>query len=234
MRVLCLHGYTQNAERFRARTGPFRRGLKRSLELVYMTAPHAATDFQPQSTEAEPDGPSAAWWNRSGDVWAEIRLSIQSIGKVIREQGPFDGILGFSQGSGMAAVLLALLQAARKPEVLRADAEVAAAVQDLSGCPELRFAFLFAGFYPDLPQFDRLTRGHKIQIPSLHMVGMTDAIVPRERGEQLAQQAFADALLLTHEGGHFVPCNAAWRKQYQAFIDKLPQETDEASIDKLP
>ncbi|KAJ2830183.1 Ovarian cancer-associated protein 2, partial [Coemansia erecta] len=88
LRVLCLHGYTQNAQKFRDRTGPFRRSLKRALDLVYVTAPHAATEFQPSEpangttndgvddNDSNTDGPSAAWWNRNGHEWDEIKRSV--------------------------------------------------------------------------------------------------------------------------------------------------------------
>ncbi|KAJ2301054.1 Ovarian cancer-associated protein 2 [Coemansia sp. RSA 2706] len=227
LRVLCLHGYTQNAQKFRDRTGPFRRSLKRALELVYVTAPHQATDFQPLEPAAD-DGPSAAWWNRSGRPWAEIKQSVRFLRQTMHEQGPFDGILGFSQGSGMAAILMALIQAAHTQSTafFGNDAELAALVDELAACPPPKFAMLFAGFYPDLPQFDALIKGPAgpIAVPSLHMVGEKDAIVPMERGKLLASQAFVDATLLTHEGGHFVPCNATWRKRYQEFISALPAQ----------
>ncbi|KAJ1854211.1 Family of serine hydrolases 3 [Coemansia sp. RSA 1822] len=228
LRVLCLHGYTQNGQTFRDRMGPFRRSLKRTLDPVFITAPHEATEFQPESKEASE---SRAWWNRSGDVWAETAQSVRFIHRVMRDAGPFDGIVGFSQGSGMAAILMALMQAAHTQKLQNThwdadhwDADLRELIQELADCPLPKFAMLFAGFYPELPQFDVLVRepkGCKINVPTLHMVGQTDAIVPMERGQLLATQAFVDAQLRTHEGGHFVPGNAAWRKQYQEFIDGL-------------
>ncbi|KAJ2111262.1 Ovarian cancer-associated protein 2, partial [Coemansia sp. RSA 921] len=127
-------------------------------------------------------------------------------------------------GSGMAAILMALMQAAHTQNSDHSDADLQALIKELADCPLPKFAMLFAGFYPELPQFDALVSGSKeckINVPTLHIVGKTDAIVPMERGQQLATQAFVDARLLVHEGGHFVPGNAAWRKQYQEFIDGL-------------
>ncbi|KAJ1781193.1 Family of serine hydrolases 3 [Coemansia sp. RSA 454] len=222
LRVLCLHGYTQNGQTFRDRMGPFRRSLKRTLDPVFITAPHIATEFQPDSKEEASE--SRAWWNRSGNVWSETVQSVRFIHKVMRDAGPFDGIVGFSQGSGMAAILMALMQAAHTQNSDHSDADLQALIKELADCPLPKFAMLFAGVYPELPQFDALVSGPKeckINVPTLHMVGKTDAIVPMERGQQLATQAFVDARLLVHEGGHFVPGNAAWRKQYQEFIDGL-------------
>ena len=42
VRVLCLHGFTQNAEAFRAKTGSLRKKLKSIVDFVFVDAPHAA------------------------------------------------------------------------------------------------------------------------------------------------------------------------------------------------
>ncbi|KAJ2847319.1 Ovarian cancer-associated protein 2 [Coemansia brasiliensis] len=224
LRVLCLHGYTQNAQKFRDRTGPFRRSLKRVLDLTYVTAPHTATDFDlPENTKEESNGPAAAWWNRSSNnPWHDVEVSVRFLNRTIQEQGPFDAVVGFSQGAGMAAILLALVQAAHCRQSIN-DPELQTLVGELSGCPPPRFALLFAGFYPDFKQFDSLVCGDQgpIQVPSLHVVGRQDAIVPMDRGLQLAAQGFVSAQIEEHEGGHFMPSNAAWRKRYQQFIEQV-------------
>ncbi|KAJ1956077.1 Ovarian cancer-associated protein 2 [Linderina pennispora] len=221
-KVLCLHGYTQNAKKFHDRTGPFRRALKNQLDFTYMTAPIQATEFQ--SDEPTDDGPSAAWWNRKdGKVWQEMQQSMRAIHQTMKEEGPFDAIVGFSQGSGMAAVLLALMQIAKSPRLADMDADVQALAGELGDQPVPKFVMLFAGFYPDLPQFRQIIAVEKLTTPSIHVVGENDHIVPMDRGKQLAEEAFADAVVKTHEGGHFMPSNAAWRKQYQAFLEVLGQ-----------
>ncbi|KAJ2547442.1 Ovarian cancer-associated protein 2, partial [Coemansia sp. RSA 1933] len=114
-RVLCLHGYTQNAKKFRDRTGPFRRNMKRRMEMVYITGPIEATGFQKtEGEETMDEGPSAAWWNRGDDakMWEEVKKSTQMVVQVMRDQGPFDGIVGFSQGAGMAAIVAGLMHSA--------------------------------------------------------------------------------------------------------------------------
>jgi len=41
-----------------------------------------------------------AWWNFSDDdkVYYGLEDSLEMLLKIMREEGPFDGILGFSQG----------------------------------------------------------------------------------------------------------------------------------------
>ncbi|KAJ2059859.1 hypothetical protein GGI17_004132 [Coemansia sp. S146] len=153
LRVLCLHGYTQTAQKFRDRTGPFRRSLKNELDLYYITAPHLATEFNE----------GHAWWNHvphdKDRIWTEVKVSLDLISRVVAEEGPFDGILGFSQGAGMAAIAMAML-----PEI------------------KLKFAILVAGFMPDMRQFVESLANGRISVPTLVVVGEKDEIVPADRG----------------------------------------------------
>ncbi|KAJ2065929.1 Family of serine hydrolases 3 [Coemansia sp. RSA 922] len=190
LRVLCLHGYTQTAQKFRDRTGPFRRSLKNDLELYYITAPHLATEFNEGN----------AWWNHKPHdkdrIWTEVQTSLDLISKVVTEEGPFDGILGFSQGAGMAAIAMAMLGV------------------------DFKFSILVAGFVPDMRQFADTVDKCRMSVPTLVVVGEKDEIVPAERGKLLALTVFApeSVTVLTHEGGHFLPCNAEWRGKYRDFL----------------
>lgn len=44
-RILALHGYRQNAEVFRQKTGSFRKILQKYATFTYITAPHKVTVF---------------------------------------------------------------------------------------------------------------------------------------------------------------------------------------------
>ncbi|KAJ2810584.1 hypothetical protein H4S07_002585 [Coemansia furcata] len=191
LRVLCLHGYAQSAQKFRERTGPFRRSLKNELDLHFITAPHMATEYE-----------GSAWWNRRQEpehIWTEVQASLELIARTVEEEGPFDGVLGFSQGAGMAVIALA------------------------KGIKMGGFAILVAGFLPDMREFAEALKEGPISIPALVVIGETDEIVPAERGRLLAEKAFAQGLaqVLSHEGGHFLPCNAAWRAKYREFLTSV-------------
>ncbi|KAJ2557644.1 hypothetical protein GGH95_005127, partial [Coemansia sp. RSA 1836] len=100
LRVLCLHGYTQSAQKFRDRTGPLRRLLRADLELIYIDAPQPSTD----------GSGGLAWWNNNNHEEKQIQESIDCVRRVLNDQGPFEGILGFSQGAGMASIVMAVLR----------------------------------------------------------------------------------------------------------------------------
>ncbi|KAJ1892387.1 Ovarian cancer-associated protein 2 [Kickxella alabastrina] len=252
-KVLCLHGYTQSAQKFRDRTGPFRRALKATITTTFLDAPHQATHiFTPTNETVNPtnnasnDGAknneeesSLAWWNQSEDsdrVWQEIRASIRAVAQVIRDEGPFDGIVGFSQGAGMAAILCALAQLASVAKnssnpglaLEKMSEDVRAAVADLGLSQGFGFGLFFAGFYPGMPQFaEIMQRAGKLELRSMHVMGEADAIVSPERGAELAHKAFCRAVTAYHPGGHFMPSNAEWRKQYQEFFLTLTQKQQE-------
>ena len=66
LRLLCLHGYLQNADVLRSRIGSLRKGLKSRAEFFFVDAPYlveAADDAE----AAESDGGGSAgtgrsWW----------------------------------------------------------------------------------------------------------------------------------------------------------------------------
>lgn len=71
IKVLCLHGFTQNAEVFRRRTGSIRKPLKSKVDFVFVDGPHSAAGAFPDAERralgtddddgADGVGPRA-WW----------------------------------------------------------------------------------------------------------------------------------------------------------------------------
>ena len=68
---------------------------------------------------------------------------------------------------------------------------------------EFGFAIMVGGFTSTMPQHAELF-WHKLAIPSVHVTGRADAIVPR-RDSLLLADRFADPLILEHPGGHVIP-----------------------------
>lgn len=54
LKILCLHGYAQNAEVFRAKTGSFRKLVHKWAQFNYVNAPHKLTPEDISALE-EPD-----------------------------------------------------------------------------------------------------------------------------------------------------------------------------------
>lgn len=211
LRVLCLHGYVQSGAIFRERTGSLRKALK-GLDFFFVDAPHSAAGAFQDPAHPPTDPPvvdARGWWhageNATQSGWTRPSVSLCATGadhslaflrETLAREGPFDGLLGFSQGAAMAAQLLA--------------AEPSCA----------RFAILVAGFVPYDPLMaSRVLDAAPLPHAVLSVCGETDALVPQERVRQLAAcfEGKGSAIYV-HPGGHGVPSNAAFRTAVKAFL----------------
>ncbi len=108
-RILCLHGYCQNAAVLRAKTHALRKSLRNEAELVYIDAPHivpTTTKFMSDSTDTLDDEDRGIrdikrrWWERrEGDntmIYDGFDESIQYLNGVWAEQVcvPFSMVFG--------------------------------------------------------------------------------------------------------------------------------------------
>jgi dienelactone hydrolase len=147
-------------------------------------APLAGT--LPSNIELEyVDAPSLAsgdfgWWHEGFSGWERTR---EWVADLLRTEPRFDGIFGFSQGAALTGLL--------------------AAIPD----PRFDFAIMVGGFTSNLPQHAELFR-QKIVMPSVHVMGRSDGIVPVRESLLLADR-FADPLVIQHPGGHIIPAEAA-------------------------
>ncbi|KAI9203871.1 alpha/beta hydrolase family protein [Polychytrium aggregatum] len=206
LRILCLHGYTQNASVLRKRTGVLRKDLKSLAELVYVSAPFEvaqAPSFNPQVFRPPPteDEKQCTWWraNSEGTFYEGYEETIEYLKSFWQEHGPFDGILGFSQGAALVPLIsYELLQAGLAP----------------------RFVVIFSGFRSRSTQHQQMLVEHSISIPSLHVIGKSDALIVPSRSEELSR-VFHDPKVVFHEGGHFIPTDADQRAIYKEFIGQF-------------
>lgn len=130
LRVLCLHGYLQNGDVFKQKTGSLRRVLK-GCEFTFLDAPHIAEPF-PDSNPDMDDASSAGgvggrgWWTsgenqqrKEGEAWVRPAQSFACAGfdegvaharsscaDIAQDGHGFDGVLAFSQGCAVASMLL--------------------------------------------------------------------------------------------------------------------------------
>lgn len=209
LRILALHGFRQNGEVFRARIRKLRQALDDVAELVFVTSP---TVYSPEREIRDatiaafgeiPDYPmQRVWWMASEDnsVYRGSDDSIAFLEKVFREQGPFDGVLGFAQGGTLAALL-----AARLPH------------------PAIKFAFAVCiSAYASRARADAAyVEPGRIRVPALHVCGLADLLVTPDRSLKLYETFDpAVATLVKHPGGHFVP-NAWPYPAIHAFVERF-------------
>lgn len=117
--LLALHGYSQTATRFRRDLDPLLTRLP-TLEPLLPSGPHECSlasverlySYQPRAQRPPP--PYHCWWDASDDGrsyrgWeASVDSLRSSVGAALGARAPRFGVLGFSQGAMMAALLAAL------------------------------------------------------------------------------------------------------------------------------
>uniref|UniRef100_H3GMP9 Serine hydrolase domain-containing protein n=2 Tax=Phytophthora ramorum TaxID=164328 RepID=H3GMP9_PHYRM len=214
-RVLCLHGYRQDALKLRGRIAALRRAFKSSVEFVCLDAPFDVP-YEPTSEEHANSGETGEevkqlkWCDFIRDeetgryLLERVDESIEYVANFVKTEGPFDGIFGFSQGGTMASLIL-------QRQVSTSDSPFA-----------FRFAFFVSAGACDDPKY---TSDVKVDMSSLHIIGETDAVVDNERSLAL-KDTFVDPKLLMHPGGHYIPTNKEPKDAFRAFFKEL-READE-------
>ncbi|KAG8450785.1 hypothetical protein GDO86_003159 [Hymenochirus boettgeri] len=177
---------------------------------VFKSLVQSSEKADPVTSCGDPDLQDSprGWWFSNPDKSFEaieetnycsgLEESLGTIAKAFSELGPFDGVLGFSQGAALVAILCSLKQ--------QGDTRF-----------QFDFALLFAGFKSrsnDHNQYyDQL-----ISVPSLHVYGETDRVIPGNMSQELASH-FENPITLTHSGGHYIPACAPQKRMYWNFLE---------------
>lgn len=218
IKILCLHGKTQNREVMRSRMGRIPSKSKHIAEYTYIDAPHFL-----ELKEGD-DIPMRTWVNRDNDgivnlvsletsliylenVWkgAIIPESLKKSDDNNKNENfqSYDGILGFSQGGTMAGVMSSL--PLRFPGIKFVIC---------IGAPDL------SNGMPNLPKISS-------SIHSLHLAGITDAVVPLKLSKKLYERFGGNDTLSTisrfieHPMGHCIPMKAPFIGEIVNFIDEV-------------
>jgi predicted esterase len=196
-RVLCLHGWRTSGDILAMQMAAMQGNT--SLDCTFVTAPHAATGPPDPGIEMfYPDYAYFEWFLREECVEAEggsgkrverikgMEESMEMLIKMLHEASPrFDGILGFSQGAGMATRLAHWQQ------------------QQPPGTPALFDFVILVGGVPPLEREADIGVGG-LSLPSLHIQGKTDSLLPM--AERLAAlYSHTSKTVLQHAEGHNIP-----------------------------
>jgi predicted esterase len=151
------------------------------------------------------------WWFSSADQTYDplastscdrgFNESLDFVTNYIQSQStPFDGLLAFSQGAAFGALLLARLATTAYP---------------------FRFVILIAGFQSGQEQHQAIYENLQIDLPSLHVIGTGDRVIPCGLSEKLATEYFQHAEIFRHDGGHFIPTTPEAKTCYTQFLDRF-------------
>ncbi len=162
-----------------------------NAEIVFVDAPNVASGPIPNDVVAAfPNEKYYEWWNatqREDGEWEYVNAdrSLEYIERVWNEHHGFDGIVGFSQGAAMAALLAGLQRSG----------------QALTGFSKLKFIICIAGIRVRDPKFST-HYDNLAHMPSVHIIGQND---PIKRLTNQLIRSFQAPVVLTHDRGHVVP-----------------------------
>lgn len=193
--ILCLHGFAQNGVVFSVKASGIRKALKKAgYHTVFVDAPIQLTPadlpFAASSLGADDKAEETNFrgWVYTTPEKFDIQPAFDVVKKAYEEHGPFVGIMGFSQGSGITGVLLSSYN-----EIIGDD----------KALDSLKFAIIYSGFKFEHPSVQHYYE-KKINIPTLHVMGELDTLVSNERSQELAD-IFEGSVVLKHPGGHYCP-----------------------------
>jgi dienelactone hydrolase len=133
------------------------------------------------------------WWHDGFRGWERTRdWAVELFGAQ-----RFDGVFGFSQGAALTGLLAALRETETTPMAFD-------------------MAIMVGGFTSTAPQHANLFT-HQLHVPSLHVMGRNDGIVPM-RDSQLLAERFAEPMIIEHAGGHVIPDHLAITTRIAAFV----------------
>eukprot|EP00754_Rhynchopus_humris_P034594 Rhum_TRINITY_DN15928_c0_g1::Rhum_TRINITY_DN15928_c0_g1_i1::g.162490::m.162490 len=199
LRILCFPGFRTNAEILRRQLRGFLPDIE-GVVLAFEPIPHTHPASGPPDVmirEFFPDEEYGEWWARDeNEQYIGIDETVERVTAMLADAPQkYDGVLGFSQGAVLAALLARL---ATLPEGHpRYDARLVGA---------FRFAVLFAGFVPRDDVAGKLFREElpPVALPSLHVWGSADPLSAASSGlsTKFCQK---QVLLHLHTAGHVVP-----------------------------
>uniref|UniRef100_A0AC35U023 FSH1 domain-containing protein n=1 Tax=Rhabditophanes sp. KR3021 TaxID=114890 RepID=A0AC35U023_9BILA len=223
LKILCLHGYRQNGTMFREKTGGLRKGLKGLCEFDFVSGPLVPTipneegDVGKEVVKSIPpaDTPRGWWFSKEEKTFSSKDICInasgfdegvQTVVNHIKENGPYDGLLGFSQGGAMVHLLSVM---ASRKEIEK----------------NFRFIIMMSSFKSLAESHKELVEHVVEQLPSMHIYGIGDQVVNHQRSIEVTLKfANPSPSILIHEGGHCVPPMSLAKKPLQDFLNQFIDE----------
>ncbi|KAJ7336349.1 serine hydrolase FSH [Mycena albidolilacea] len=198
LNILVLHGYCRSAATTAQKTRKLRDALDGVAVLHYVDGPPM------------PPYPSRPWWimdqafefdSFGSSRWDDV---VKWWSKELSERH-YDGIIGLSQGSAMAALLLSMIN---HPE--RVPAFSPTKKQDF------KFGIFCSGFISHISPHTEI---YGIpDIPILHTIDDGDTFLPAARNHELHGKCGSNSVLYRHNEGHEIPVGGNFPKLFRDFI----------------
>ena len=158
---------------------------------------------------------------------------------ILDREGPFDGVIAFSQGTILAAILASLLECQTRRDAFQRTLQISPNIMPYPEAfinlkhPPLKFGILYAGRVGTTRYSDWLYEDPPIDTPFCHFVGKWDPMVDHEeRDAVLAKLSGSkESRTIVHAGGHFVPVSDEMIRHVVDFIAKCSSCKDSDATD---
>uniref|UniRef100_A0A0D3GV66 EF-hand domain-containing protein n=1 Tax=Oryza barthii TaxID=65489 RepID=A0A0D3GV66_9ORYZ len=185
-KVLCLHGFRTSGSFLKKQISKWNPSIFQQFDMVFPDG------IFPAGGKSEIEGifppPYFEWFqfNKDFTEYTNLDECISYLCAYMVKNGPFDGLLGFSQGATLSALLIGY----------QAQGKV------LNDHPPIKFMVSIAGSKFRDPSICNVAYKDPIKVKSVHFIGEKDWLkVP---SEELAA-AFEDPVIIRHPQGHTVP-----------------------------
>lgn len=138
------------------------------------------------------------------------------LGNFLDFHGPFDGVVGFSQGACLAAMLSSALEKDHSKQVRELM---------VTDHPPMKFCVALSGFRPKASMYDEFYYP-MIETPVLSVIGKEDNVVPEERSMALAGRCEAGKVVY-HGRHHVVPRDEETVEEIVRFVAQFMQDRGE-------
>ncbi|KAF3762038.1 hypothetical protein M406DRAFT_342688 [Cryphonectria parasitica EP155] len=235
LKILMLHGYAQSGPLFRAKTGALSKLIAKGLPginatRVYPTGPHRLQPsdipgFQPHADAGEhlaEQLDAYGWFLHDEELGAYrgFEEGMLSIADAIEEAGGVDGVIGFSQGAAVGALVASALERSRDVREGEGHKMWVERLRKANSEQPLRFCVLYSGFVARPgAQLEWLYEGG-IMTRTCHFFGSMDMVVAESRCKDLVEKC-VEPEVIVHPGGHHVPVRKEWVAPLLDFLKRV-------------
>ena len=252
VKILALHGYTQSGPGFQRKIHKLQSHLGSIFPGLQICFPTGVVRLRPSEIalggssrlseppvsdgnrcpdhEPDPDEIDAYAWHTLHDT-RDLPIgfvdSLDALADILRNEGPFDGILGFSQGAVLAVMVASLLEGEpRKKAFKRALEEFPESFPyplsfEMLEHPPLKFGITYGAMMGRGKIFTAFYNHPIIQTPFIHFCGCWDPVVGIEmaRAVEDAQIGGDRCIRIIHPGAHNVPLGVKYLNAVSDFIE---------------
>jgi hypothetical protein len=211
-RILVLHGFYDSAQNRQNQMRCLIRSMK-EIEFVFINSSFTFVDYGFLKSSDTASSEQRYQWFSYKPEWPvinyeydTIKESIEYIVDYINQNGPFDGLLGFSQGAIVCVTMLLKIPTwPLIPNCIKFGIIVS--------CPPINDPTI-------KPILDK-TFNQRDQLPTLHISGKNDTLITSEMSEMVFKYfnpSLAEFYL--HKGGHYCPSDPDFRQKLKDFIQR--------------